>query len=88
METQESLKMLQCFGESTLSCTQVYEWHKAISEGREVHENLSHASRPFPVLENCCVGIREIARSSAYMDKFNTFRLLFWVCSMLMLNSY
>ncbi|KYN35073.1 hypothetical protein ALC56_10593 [Trachymyrmex septentrionalis] len=32
----ESLKMLQkCFGESTLSRTQVFEWHKAFSEGRE-----------------------------------------------------
>ena len=29
----ESLKMLQkCFGESTLSRTQVFEWHKAFSE--------------------------------------------------------
>ena len=43
----ESLKMLQkCFGESTLSRTQVFEWNKAISEGREVVENLHHASRP------------------------------------------
>ena len=42
----ESLKMLQkCFRESTLSRTQVFEWHKAISEGREVVENLLHASR-------------------------------------------
>ena len=33
----ESLKMLQkCFGESTLSRTQVFDWHKASSEGREV----------------------------------------------------
>ena len=39
--------MLQkCFGESTLSKTQVFEWHKAFSEGREVAENLPHASRP------------------------------------------
>ena len=39
--------MLQkCFGESTLSRTQVFEWHKAFSEGREVVENLLHASRP------------------------------------------
>ena len=45
--TRESLKMLQkCFGESTLSRTQVFEWHKAFSEGREVIENLPHASRP------------------------------------------
>ena len=42
----ESLKMLQkCFGESTLSRTQVFEWHKAFSEGLEVVENLLHASR-------------------------------------------
>ena len=38
--------MLQkCFGESTLSRTQVFEWHKAFSEGREIIENLPHASR-------------------------------------------
>ena len=44
----ESLKMLQkCSGESTLSRTQVFEWHKSFSEGREVVENLPHASRPF-----------------------------------------
>ena len=43
----ELLKMLQkCFGESTLSWTRVFEWHKAFSEGREVVENLPHASRP------------------------------------------
>ena len=43
----ESLKMLQnCFGESTLLKTQVFEWHKAFSEGREVVENLLRASRP------------------------------------------
>ena len=43
----ESLKMLhKCFGQSTLSRTQVFEWHKAFSEGREVGENLPHASRP------------------------------------------
>ena len=31
----ESLKMLQkCFGESTLSRTQVFEWHNRFSEGR------------------------------------------------------
>lgn len=73
----ESLKMLQkCFGESTLSRTQVFEWHKAFSEGREVVENLSHASRPSTsvnddnmekvkeiVLENRRVGIREIAEA-------------------------
>ncbi|XP_018338920.1 PREDICTED: putative uncharacterized protein FLJ37770 [Trachymyrmex septentrionalis] len=69
--------MLQkCFGESTLSRTQVFEWHKAFSEGREVVENLSHASRPSTsvnddnmekvkeiVLENRRVGIREIAEA-------------------------
>ncbi|XP_066259606.1 protein GVQW3-like [Euwallacea similis] len=73
----ESLKMLKkCFGESTLSRTQVFEWHKAFSEGREVVENLPHASRPSTsvnddniekvqeiVLENRRVGIREIAQA-------------------------
>ena len=71
----ESLKMLQkCFGESTLSRTQVFKWHKAFSEGLEVIENLHHASRPSTsvnddniekvkkiVLENRRVGIREVA---------------------------
>ena len=71
----ESLKMLQkCFGESTLSRTQVFEWHKAFSEGREVVENFPHASRPSTsvnhdnirkvkkiVLENRRVGIRKVA---------------------------
>ena len=42
-----SLKILQkCFGESTLPRTQVFECHKAFSEGRKVVENLPHASRP------------------------------------------
>ena len=32
----ESLKMLQkCFGESILSRTQIFEWHKAFSKGRD-----------------------------------------------------
>ena len=31
------------FGESTLLRTQVFEWHKAFSESREVVENLPHA---------------------------------------------
>ena len=73
----ESLKMLQkSFGMSTLSRTQVFEWHKAFSEGREVVENLPHASRPSTfvnddniekvkkfVLENRRVGIREVAEA-------------------------
>ena len=73
----ESLKMLQkCFGESTLSRTQVFEWHKAFSEGREVVESLPHLSRLSTpvnddniekvkkiVLENRRVGIREVAES-------------------------
>ena len=43
----KSLKMLQKgFGESTLSRMQVFEWHKAFSEGHESVENLSHVSRP------------------------------------------
>ncbi|KAJ8947015.1 hypothetical protein NQ318_019096 [Aromia moschata] len=67
--------MLQkCFGESTLSRTQVFEWHKAFSEGRKIVENLPHASRSSTsvnddniekvkeiVLENLRVGIRVIA---------------------------
>ena len=71
----KSLKMLQkCFGESILLRTQVFEWYKADSEGREVLENLPHASRPSIfvsddsvkkvkkiVLENRRVGIREVA---------------------------
>ena len=37
--------MLQkCFGESTLSRTQVFEWYKAFNVGHEVIENLPHAS--------------------------------------------
>ena len=73
----ESLKMLQkCFGESTLPRTQVFEYHKAFSEGREVVENLPHASRPSTsvndgkiekvrkiVLENRRVVIREVAEA-------------------------
>ena len=63
----------KCFGESTLSRTQVFEWHKAFSEGREVVENLPHASRPSTsvnndniekvkkiMLENRPVSIREV----------------------------
>ena len=71
------LKMLQkCFRESTLSRTQVYEWHKAFSEGREVVENLPDASCPSAsvnddniekvkkiLLENRRVGIREVAEA-------------------------
>ena len=66
--------LLKCFGEFTLSRTQVFEWHKAFSKGREVVENLPHASRPSTsvnddniekvkkiVLENHRVGIREVA---------------------------
>ena len=65
--------VLKCFGESTLSRTQVFEWHKAFSE---VVENLPHASRPSTsvndkniekvkkiVLENRRFGIREVAEA-------------------------
>ena len=45
--------MLQkCFGQSALSRTQVFEWHKAFSEGREVVENLPHASRSSTSVNN------------------------------------
>ena len=73
----ESLRILQkCFGESTLSRTQVFEWFKAFSEGCEDVENLPHASRPSTsvnddnidevkkfVLENRRVRIREVAEA-------------------------
>ena len=50
----ETLKILQKhFGESTLSGTQVFERHKAFSEGCECKKKT--------VLENCRVGSREIA---------------------------
>ena len=69
--------MLQkCFEETTLSKTQVFEWHKAFSEGREVVENLPHASRSSIsvnddniekvkkiVLQKRRVGIREVAEA-------------------------
>ena len=69
--------MLQkCFGKSTLSRTQLFDWHKAFSEGREVVENLPHASRSSTpvndddieqvkkiVLQNRRVGVREIAEA-------------------------
>ena len=69
--------MLQkCFRECTLSRTKVFEWHKAFGEGREVIENLPHASHPSIsvnndniekvkkiVLENRRVGIREVAEA-------------------------
>ena len=69
--------MLQkCFGESTLSKTQVFKWHKVFSESREIVENLPHASRPSAsinednikkvkkiVLENHRVGIRDVAEA-------------------------
>ena len=48
--TMKKTKILRkCFGESTLSRTQVFEWYKAFSEGREVIENLPrvrHLCRP------------------------------------------
>ena len=68
--------MQKCFRESILSRTQVFEWNKAFSEGREVVENLPHASRPSTsvnddniekvkkiVLENRRVGIRKAAEA-------------------------
>ena len=75
--TRKSFKTLQkCFGTSTLSRTQVFKWHKAFSEGRQVVENLLHASRPSTsvnedniekvkkiVLKNHRVGIREVAKA-------------------------
>ena len=81
----------EVFGESTLSRTQVFEWHKGFSEGREVVQNLSHVSRPSTsvnddnmekvkeiVLENRRVGIREIAEAlNISYDRLNTFWLMF-----------
>ena len=63
------------FAESTSSRTQVFEWHKVFSEGREVIENLPHANYSFIsdvnddniekvkeiVLENHRVAITDIA---------------------------
>ena len=73
----ESLKMLQkCFEQSNISITQVFERHRAFSEGCEVVENLPHASRPSTsvnddniekvkkiVIENRHVGIKEVAEA-------------------------
>ena len=77
----KSLNLLQkCFGDSTLSRTQVFEWHKAFSEGFEVVENLLHASHPFTSviddniekvkkieLENRRVGINRGSGGSQYL---------------------
>lgn len=77
IKASESFKMLQkCYGESTLSKSQVYEWHKAFSEGREDIQNLPPSGRPSTavndaniekvkkfVLENRRAGIRQIAEA-------------------------
>ena len=78
------------FGESTLSSSQVFEWHKAFSEGREVVENLPRASRPSISfnddniekvkkigLENRRVCIREVAEAADLMDRLNTLWFMF-----------
>lgn len=36
----------KCFGEPTVSRTQVFEWHKGFDESPEVVKNLHHASCP------------------------------------------
>lgn len=44
---RESLKILQnCFVESTLSRTEIFEWYEALSERREFIENLPRTIRP------------------------------------------
>ena len=86
--------MLQkCFGYSTLSRTQVFEWHKAFSKGHDV-ENLLHVSRPSTsvnddniekvkkiVLENRRVGIREVAEALNIScgSTFHIVVFVFWV---------
>ena len=61
--------MLQkSFGMSTLSRTQVFEWHKAFSEGFEVVENLLHASHPFTSVNDD--NIEKVKKS--LMDRHNT----------------
>lgn len=43
----EILRRLRAqFGESNLSQTRVYEWHKSFLKGRETVENESHQRRP------------------------------------------
>ena len=42
----------KCFVESTLSLTEVFEWHIAFSESCEVIENLSDANPPFNSVNN------------------------------------
>ena len=68
--------MLQkCFGESTLSITQVFEWHKGFSEGREVVENLPHASRP-----STSVNDGNIEKLKKIVLE-NRFSFMFWIWS-------
>ena len=99
----KSLKMLQkCFGKSTLSRAQVFECHKAFSEGREVVEKLPHANHPSRsvnddniekvkkiVLENRRVGIREVAEAlNIFIDRLNTLWFMFWLLSASPPDSY
>jgi len=71
----DALKMLQkAYGDSALSKTRAYEWHKAFKEGREVIEDLPRSGRPSTsltednikkvkeiVLENRNSSLREIS---------------------------
>ena len=52
-----------CFGESTQSRTQVFEWHKAFSEGCDIvnDDNIEKVKKI--VLENRHVGIKEVAEA-------------------------
>lgn len=91
----ESLKiLLSCFREFTLSRAQASEWHKAISEGREVHENLSHASRPPTSVNDVSfkkVKQTMLEKAGDFYKCYSSnqlFWIMFWVWSISMLESY
>ena len=50
----ETLKMLrEIYGNSSMSWTKVFEWHKRFVEGREDVEDDPKSGRPMPTLKRC-----------------------------------
>lgn len=86
----ESLKMLQKQSvEYTLSRTQLFRWHKALCESREVIEKLPIPPRLMTITSkklkkqrlHIVMPISEIQQmiSTTLVDRLNTFQLMIWI---------
>jgi len=65
--TETFASLTQAYGDTTLTRTMVFKWHKAFKEGRENVENDPHSGRPISYLRIYCLPIPVAALTKTWV---------------------